>query len=571
MTTNAAIASILNLTATLLELHEENVFKIKALQSAAVVVENSNQTLAELPLEQLVLIDGLGKSIAAKIGEITITGTTQELDELLKSTPKGVVEMLNIKGIGAKKVRTIWKELKVETLTALQLACERNEVAALKGFGEKTQETIKQNIEFTQAYAHYLRYDQAEAVGEILLTVLNKIKAISQVQITGEIARKLEVIHSIQLVVATEENVQIIIEEINTIDFLQPTSKLSGPYVWRGVTIETQTPVEIKFTTNALFQSTVYLNTAADAHLATPLAHGKTIFQSLYKLEAENENQLFEILRYPYIAPELREGIIEFELLAAKPDLQLLTTADLRGALHNHSTYSDGAYSVAEMAQRCIDLGLEYFGIADHSKSGNFYNNGMYENKVQQQQKEIDELNKKLAPFHIFKGIEVDILSDGALDYDDEVMASFDYVVASIHTNLKMDITKATARTIKAIEHPSTTILGHATGRLLLKREGFPLDYRKVIDACAANEVGIEINANPRRLDLDWRQVIYALEKGILISINPDAHSLDGLEDMKYGVNVGRKAGLTKEMTLNAMSSEAISQYFLQRKKRKGL
>ncbi len=247
----------------------------------------------------------------------------------------------------------------------------------------------------------------------------------------------------------------------------------------------------------------------------------------------------------------------------------LITFDDLKGTLHNHSTYSDGVHSLEQMAKYSKEeLGLEYLGICDHSKSA-FYANGLTIDRLEQQWKEIDQLNETLAPFKIFKGIESDILSDGSLDYTDDILAKFDFVVASVHSNLKMDEDKATSRLIKAIENPYTTILGHPTGRLLLSRAGYPLDFKKIIDACAANHVVIEINANPLRLDLDWRWHRYALEKGVLLSINPDAHRMEGLHDMQYGVFVARKGGLSKDKCLNAFSREEVQKLFLQKKNNK--
>jgi DNA polymerase (family 10) len=239
----------------------------------------------------------------------------------------------------------------------------------------------------------------------------------------------------------------------------------------------------------------------------------------------------------------------------------------LKGILHNHSTYSDGKNTLEEMALYCKELGFEYLGISDHSKSA-FYANGLYEEKVRKQQEEVDRLNKKLAPFRIFKGIESDILHDGSLDYDAPVLASFDFIVASVHSGLKMDEQKATQRLVRAVENPYTTILGHPTGRLLLRREGYPINHKKVIDACAANGVVIEINANPWRLDMDWHWVPYALEKGVMISINPDAHQRDGYHDMVYGLHVARKGGLLRHMTFNALSAEEIEHYFIKKKSR---
>jgi DNA polymerase (family 10) len=241
---------------------------------------------------------------------------------------------------------------------------------------------------------------------------------------------------------------------------------------------------------------------------------------------------------------------------------------DLKGPLHNHSTYSDGKNSLRELAEYCKDAGYEYLGMADHSRSA-FYANGLDEDRIRRQHEEIDRLNEKLAPFRIFKGIESDILMDGSLDYEAEVLAGFDYIVASIHSGLSMDVKKATTRLIRAIQNPYTTILGHPTGRLLLRREGYPIDHRAVIEACAAHQVVIEINANPWRLDLDWRWVRYAMEQGVILSINPDAHANEGIWHMKYGVIAGRKGGLTKDMTLNTKSADELSDYFENRKKNK--
>jgi DNA polymerase (family 10) len=278
-----------------------------------------------------------------------------------------------------------------------------------------------------------------------------------------------------------------------------------------------------------------------------------------------SESAFFEKAGLPWIPEELREGYIEFDLAKAGKIPQLLEDKDLKGILHNHSTYSDGKHTLRQMAEYCKELGYEYLGISDHSRTA-FYAGGLEIEKVQKQHQEIDQLNKELAPFRIFKGIESDILTDGSLDYPEEVLASFDFIVSSIHSNLGMDRKKATARLINAIMNPYTTILGHPTGRLLLRREGYPIDHKAVIDACALHNVVIEINANPWRLDLDWRWVNYAVDKGVKLSINPDAHEMGGYADMKYGVIAGRKGGLTKDMTFNAMSADEIGKYFQDRK-----
>jgi DNA polymerase (family 10) len=280
------------------------------------------------------------------------------------------------------------------------------------------------------------------------------------------------------------------------------------------------------------------------------------------EVNGKSEHGIYELAGIPFIEPELREGLNEFALAADNKLPELISYSDLRGTLHNHSTWSDGVHTLEEMAKFCRDdLKLSYLGICDHSKSA-FYANGLSEIRVAAQHREIDELNIKLAPFHIFKGIESDILYDGSLDYSNDILATFDFVVASVHSILKMNEEKATERLIKAIENPFTTILGHPTGRLLLSRSGYPIDHRKVIDACAANKVIIEINANPLRLDLDWRWQQYAIEKGVLLSINPDAHRKEGFYDMHYGTLIARKGSVSKHNCLNAMDLEQIKLLF---------
>ncbi|MDX5345654.1 MAG: PHP domain-containing protein, partial [Hymenobacteraceae bacterium] len=310
----------------------------------------------------------------------------------------------------------------------------------------------------------------------------------------------------------------------------------------------------------------VFVHSASIAHLTVPFEDSKTLLQLVREQEFDSEEDIYKAAGMDYIEPEMREGTNELELAKAHKLPQLLELQDLKGILHNHSTYSDGANTLEQMALACRDLGYQYLGISDHSKTA-AYAGGLREGDVLRQQKEIDELNKKLAPFKVFKGIESDILGDGSLDYDEDILKTFDFVVASIHSNLNMDEQKATERLLRAIENPYTTILGHPTGRLLLRREGYPINHKVIIDACAKNNVVIEINANPWRLDLDWRWVQYALEKGVMLSINPDAHVTSGYGDMRYGVLVGRKGGLTKEMTLNALGLEEIEEYFEKRKK----
>lgn len=561
---NWQIIEVLKSTATLMELHEENVFKIKGYQSAVFNLEKCTHPLNQLSLPELEKLDGIGKSLAAKIAEITTTGSFTELTNLVSKTPKGVIEMLSIKGIGPKKVRTIWKELQIESKEDLLVACNENKISALKGFGEKTQEAIKLALVFADTHKEKFLYAEVEQIALQLENEIKELKISELVSLSGDVRRRMEIVEVIQVIVGTDHPHKAI-AALDNLPTIKKSIKLSGPFVWRGNENTAGAKVEIKLYPEKDFVSKLFIHSSSMEHLNSVAKEGQSIFKFSVSSSFKKEEEIYEGLEMDYVVPEFREGRGEVELAKQKKLPSLITYAELKGILHNHSTYSDGVHTLEQMAVFCKEQGFEYLGISDHSKSA-FYANGLYENRVADQHKEIDALNKTLAPFKIFKGIESDILNDGSLDYSDDVLASFDFIVASIHSNLKMQEDKATQRLITAIENPYTTILGHATGRLLLKREGYPINHKKVIDACAANHVSIEINANPRRLDMDWRWIGYALDKGIMICINPDAHEMEGYFDMHYGVYMGRKAGLTKGMTLNALSLNEIENYFEKKK-----
>lgn len=559
---NSDIVRTLRLTSQLMELHEENPFKIRSYTNAIFALEKINARLDELSIAELSLMEGIGKSMADKIHRISEQGTFEELENLLAKTPPGILDMLQIKGIGPKKIRALWKELGLESADALLEACENNQVAKLKGFGEKTQENIKQALLFSQAVVGKLHYASAEPIAADLLKELQE-KGLSAC-ITGQMARKEEIIDQIQLVVDTRDFEQIN-QLLDTLPAIEKNEKSSSPFVWRGYLEASGLSLEVFLVAPDKFVSHVFVRSAAQAHLCYTDGSGANLLQTALSGSFESEEAIYKKLGLPFIVPELREGLHEFDLVRNNTINNLVEYKDLKGILHNHSTYSDGKHSLEEMALYCKELGYQYLGISDHSKAA-FYASGLHEDRVRKQHQEIDALNRKLSPFRIFKGIESDILNDGSLDYTNDVLATFDFIVASIHSNLKMDEQKATQRLIRAIENPYTTILGHPTGRLLLRREGYPVDHKKIIDACAANGVIIEINANPWRLDIDWRWLPYALEKGVMISINPDAHEKEGYHDMVYGVYVARKGGLTREMTFNALPVEELTNHFLKRK-----
>lgn len=549
-----------------MELHDENPFKIRAYEGTAATLERLELPVADMDRTGLPDRTGLSKTAAAKVAEMLDTGTFEELRKLLEITPPGVVEMLNIKGIGPKKIRVLWRELGVESPEQLREAAERDEVSKLKGFGKKTQDTILAALEFNQESRGKVLYPQAEELAEELARRLRDTLRTDSVAVAGEVRRRLEIVETVTLVAATTQPRQAH-ELLNGLDGLTPDPQRSGPFAWRGTATASGVKVEVYLVSKEDFVNQLFLHSAAEAHLSEPLtdARAGSLRQLVKREKFYQETAIYEKAGLQYVEPELREGLGEVALAQEKKLPELLTDEDLRGSLHNHSTYSDGSHTLRQMAEFLRDQGYEYLGICDHSQAAH-YANGLSPERVRQQQREIDQLNQELAPFRIFKGIESDILGDGNLDYSNSVLESFDFIVASVHSNLRMDERKATERLLRAIANPYTTMLGHPTGRLLLRREGYPINHKAIIDACAQHNVIIEINSNPWRLDLDWRWVRYALDQGVKLSINPDAHHTDGYADMRYGVMMGRKGGLTKDMTFNALSGEEVAAYFAERK-----
>ena len=552
MMDNKAISKIFKLCSQLMELHNENPFRTKAMASASFKLDKLPFRIDDASLEELSAQPGIGKSTAEKAKEVAQTGTFKELQVLLANTPSGVVEMLTIKGLGPKKVQIIWQDLGIESVGELLYACNENRLVEAKGFGLKTQEEIKKSIEFSISNQGWFLYAKVLSQADTFYAILKTHFPSSLLSFTGDFRRKCEVLSTVDLLIS---------------ESIEAVEKFLGDY-----TLVEKTENSLEITDELGFTFKVFSTNINDFYRDLILSTGSTahldlLFNILSDLPSlSSEEAIYRNLRLDYIEPELREGLDEIERAQNHTLPQLIQFKDLKGTLHNHSTYSDGVHTLEQMALYCKDaLGLEYLGICDHSKTA-VYANGLSIERLEEQWKEIASLNEKLAPFKIFKGIESDILSDGSLDYPDEVLAQFDFVVASVHSNLKMDEEKATARLIKAIENPYTTILGHPTGRLLLSRSGYPLDFKKIIDACAANKVVIEINANPLRLDLDWRWHRYAVEKGVLLSVNPDAHRTEGLLDMKYGIFVAQKGGLEAKNCLNTYSLTEITNYFSNRR-----
>ena len=536
---NYAIADQLSLLAKLMDIHGENAFKSKSYASAAFSLEKLPQQIAQTPREKIAGIRGIGDSVAKKIIEILETGSLEVLQQLLQKTPEGVLEMMNIKGLGPKKIHLLWKEMDIDNIEDLRQACIENRIADKKGFGAKTQENILNAIAFQQENSGKYLYASAEPFAEALTEKLRSKFESSLFEITGDFRRQLEIIESLDWVTtASSEELQnfLVNEQVELV------ADRDGMLV-----LNSNNSLLLRFyiTHKNNFHATLFKTSCSEEFAA--------VAGSMLEGEISNEEEIFAGTGKIFIPPYLRE---DPQLLSGKkiPEINnIIQPNDIKGLIHSHSTWSDGGYGIEEMATELIKLGFEYLVISDHSKAA-YYANGLSEQKIKEQHKQIDELNKKLAPFKIFKSIECDILNDGSLDYSNEVLSSFDLVITSIHSNLSMNEEKAMTRLLGAIRNPYTTILGHMTGRLLLRRKGYPVDYAAIIDACAENKVVIEINANPNRLDMDWRWIPYALEKGVMLSINPDAHTIDEFHNIKYGVLSAQKGGLTRKQNLSSYS-----------------
>lgn len=535
--TNKQIALAFDELANLMELHEEDPFRIRSYASAYLTLRKLDSPLAELTDTELKSIKGVGPAIAGKIRELLETGQMATLEKYRAQTPAGVREMLEIGGFGPKKVRQVWQEMGIENPGELWYACNENRLVEYKGFGLKTQEDLKNKLAYFFSSRGKLHLDTALAEAEAVCNFLISQYPNIQIAPVGEVRRRCPVVESVEVLAAFDGDLRSAFEGS---DFVAEKREDGKIILRKGegatVVLHQCSPEE--------WGSKLFKHTGAPAFLEAFVQENPGMdFKNL-----SNEEAVFEKTKQSFVVPELRENA---EILQGKIQPQLIQGQDLKGILHVHTTYSDGLHSLREMCEHTRSLGYAYIGITDHSQSA-FYANGLKPDRVLAQMEEIEKLNAELAPFRIFKGIESDILNDGSLDYDDALLEQFDFVIASVHSNLRMNIEKATERVVRAIEHPCTTILGHPTGRLLLSREGYPLDWDAVFEACAKHKVSIELNAHPRRLDIDWTLIPRALAHGISISINPDAHSKDGILHTRYGVMVARKGGLTAAGCLNA-------------------
>lgn len=528
--TNKDIGRLFDELAQLMELHGENEFKIRSYANAGLAIRKMDLPLLSQSQKENEAVKGIGKSIAEKIEELKSSGTIVALESLRSQTPEGVREMLRIKGLGPKKLKIIWHDMNIENPGELLYACQENRLLMFTGFGLKTQEEIMKNLLFFQQHKDSFLLSQIIPAADALLTALRQLKPEAQFELTGEARRWMPVCNKIHILCSEKpgqwpENLSILSENDSEVSAL----------------LDDKYPVKVDIVPSSNFGRHHFMTTG-----------GSEAFMSEYYFQPDQtystEAEIFEKMGLPIIPAECRDMNSSW----AEKASYLIEENDIRGVVHAHSKYSDGMYSLREMAMECIRLGYEYLVISDHSKTA-AYAGGLQVERVLAQRNEIDTLNIELKPFKIFKSIESDILSDGALDYESEVLQGFDLVIASIHSQLNMTEEKAMNRLLRAIENPYTSMLGHPTGRLLLSRKAYPVDHKMMIDHCAAHGVCIEINANPMRLDLDWQWLEYATSKNVKISINPDAHNLRGITDIHWGVKMARKAGLSKADCINTL------------------
>jgi DNA polymerase (family 10) len=557
---NNAIADNFSLLAKLMDIHGENPFKTKTYAVAAFNIEKLPGQLKDTPREKIFGIKGIGESVGKKINEMLDTGELSVLKEYLQKTPPGVTEMLNIKGIGPKKINTIWKELQIESIGELLYACDENRLLLYKGFGEKTQKNIKEAIEFYMQNQGSFLYASIDELFPQVNAYLEKLFSADAVRVTGAFRRQEPVIDELEFVIQGK-NEEIKPKFISAFppELLEEKEDTLLYKLKNGLKLRL-------YTGNRNLAERQFLTTGNKEFIE---AFKKSFPAIKFPDKSTNDEIIFKEAKIQYVPPCLRESAKVIDRAKKNSLPVLIEPGDVKGLIHSHSNWSDGARTIEEMANELIKRGFEYLVISDHSKSA-FYANGLSEERIKEQHRYVDELNSKLKPFKIFKSIESDILNDGSLDYADKILATFDLVITSVHSNLKMPEEKAMARLMRAIENPFTTILGHMTGRLLLSRNGYPVDHKKIIEACAKNHVVIELNAHPRRLDMDWKHIDYAIEKNVLISIDPDAHALEGFDDVKYGVLAAQKGGLTKENNLSSFSLKQFEDWLAKNRKLKG-
>ena len=550
------VCDILEEIGTLLELQGANRFRVLAYAKAARALDSVTEDIHALVREQrLTDIPGIGEALSQKITELVTTGRLTYYDELRRSFPDGLLALLRVPGLGPKKVKVLYDELGITSLGELEYACQENRLLDLTGFGQKTQENILKGLAFLQRHQDRRLYSEALAAAEAVAALLRKQSGVKALAVCGSLRRHNETIGDIDILVAganaklmhaftTGPQVERVLAEGETKSSVQLRSGIQCDL--RLVSVEEFPFAQLYFTGSK--EHNVLLRSRAIKRGLKLNEYG--LYQGHKRLPCADEAVIYKTLGLAYIPPELREGMDEIELAERGKLPELIEPKHIRGVFHTHTNFSDGAATLEQMAAAAKRQGYHYMGVSDHSQSAT-YAHGMQPADVKRQQREIDALNERLKGLRLLKGAEVDILPGGALDYPDALLATMDFVIASVHSRFTMGEEEMTARIITAMRNPHVTMLGHPTGRLLLAREPYAVNLTHVIDAAADLGVVVELNANPHRFDLDWRMCRYAQERGVLVSINPDAHQTDGLADTAFGVGIARKGGLGADDVLN--------------------
>ena len=577
--TNQNVAAKLREVFVMMQLAGENRFRAIAFDRAAQTIEGLNSDVKKhIDEDTLTDIKGIGKSIAEDIKALSETGTMPVLEDLKERVPKGLVEWLNISGLGPKSIVKIHKALDITEVAELKEACQSGAVADLPGMGKKSAEKIIKSIEYLEKFGERCRIDQAIDVAEPMLAFVEQIDGVLKCEIAGSLRRSAETIGDVDILAAAhaddaadifEQFVShhLVVEVLGRGDTKSSVRTENGRQVDLRIVSEQEYPAALMYFTGSKEHNIVMRQRARERGMSLneyglfKLSDEKeTDFDQ--PVETGSESDIYKKLDLHFVPPEHREDRGEFEFYEENEEMELLKVDQIKGVVHAHSTYSDGKYTIRQMADACIERGYEYLTMTDHSRTA-AYAGGLTIDQVKQQWDEIDELNEEYAKknFRIFKGIESDILNDGSLDYPDDTLEGFDIVIASVHSGLEMEHDKMMTRFENAIKNPFTHMIGHPTGRLLLKREESKLDLNRLIELAAEHNTAIEINANPWRLDLDWRYGNKAKETGLLTSINPDAHTTEGIDNIRYGVMIARKAKFSPDRVLNTLSADEFEKW----------
>jgi DNA polymerase (family 10) len=560
------IADILDEMGNLLEIKGENPFKCRAYHNAADTIRGIVGDVSALVADgSLTELSGIGASTFAKIAQLATSGQCTEYEALRREIPPGLLDLLRLPGMGAKRIKTLRDTLGISGVADLKKAAEKGEIASIKGFGAKTQTKILEGLQFLDEAGKRMLQNTAARLAAPILKAATEHPDVLRSSICGSLRRCSETIGDLDILVATDHPRRVL-DDLSQLP--EVVAVIAHGDTKLSVRLSEGAQCDIRAVSDEQFPFALNYFTGSKAHniAMRKRAIARGLKLSEYGLvdddgtptPCRDEADIYEALGLEYVPPEMREDTGEFALAEAGKMPKLITTNNLNGTFHCHTDYSDGANTLEQMARGAMDRGWSFLGIADHSRSA-AYAGGLSVEKLHQQWAEIDRLNASLgSKFQLLKGIECDILADGSLDYPDEILEKFDYVVASIHSSFSQDRASQTDRMIRAIENPHVTMLGHPTGRLLLARPGYEIDLEAVIQACARTGTMIEINASPYRLDLDTDGTRFAKRCGVMISINPDAHSIAGLDDVSYGVGIARRAGLEAKDVLNAFELRDI-------------